>query len=78
MRAPRDFFFVRSCKKGADPGVRAFVLDRRSFRGRQDLSDDQGSLVQNRDGDGSEQNERGGDGGELGHFDFPLEFFSLC
>lgn len=54
--------------KGAEPKLRAFVFDRRWAAG---LSDDLGSLREDRDGDRSKQSEGGGDRSKLGHGVFP-------
>lgn len=74
MRA--NFFALHLPKtKGAEPELRAFVFDRRC--GWAGLSDDLGSLRDDRDSDRSKQGEGGGDRSNLGHF-VSLSVFSVC
>jgi hypothetical protein len=64
-----EIFVTFLKRKSADRGRVRALCDRREV-GRRGLSDDQGSLHKDRDGDRGEQHE-GGDGGkQLGHFVF--------
>lgn len=69
-KASADALWLRKSgkQKARTLSVRAFVFNRRKVAG---LSDDLGSLRDDRDGDRSKQSEGGGDTCNFGHLNFP-------